>query len=247
MSEVVGRIHSIETCGTVDGPGIRYVVFAQGCPLRCMYCHNPDTWSINNPNAMRRTVSELMPDIIKYKSYFRATGGGVTLTGGDPLMQKEFALELFKACKQEGLHTCLDTSGYSRVDALTKTILEYTDLVLLDFKSINPDTYEKVTGFPIERTMKFAKYLSDNNIPAWALFVLVPGLTDDEKELKDLAAYLTTLKNIERVGVHPFHQMGAYKWRQLKLDYQLNNAPTPTPEETEKVRELFKSYGFVVR
>jgi len=247
MADVAGRIHSIETCGTVDGPGIRYVVFAQGCPLRCMYCHNPDTWNINSESVIIKTVSELMPDILKYKSYFKFSGGGVTLTGGDPLMQKEFASELFKACRQEGLHTCLDTSGYTELDSLTKEVLKYTDLVLLDFKSISKDTYKKVTGFPIDKVLEFAKYLSDNKIPAWALFVLVPGLTDDEKEIHDLASYLTTLKNIEKVSVHPFHQMGAYKWRQLRLNYQLNNAPTPTSEEVKKVREIFKSYGFNVR
>jgi len=196
---------------------------------------------------MTLSVGELMPDIVKYKSYFRASGGGVTLTGGEPLLQKDFALALFKSCKQEGLHTALDTSGYSNMDDLTKSVLKVTDLVLLDFKSINPDTYKKTTGASINRVLEFAKYLSDVNIPVWAQFVLVPGLTDNEDELHALASYLKALNNIKKVGVLPFHQLGAYKWRKLKLDYQLNNTEPPSPEETEIVRELFRSYGLVVR
>ena len=244
--DVVGKLHSIETCGTVDGPGIRYVIFAQGCPLRCIYCHNPDTWNINK-SSLTLSVGELLPDIKKYQSYFKATGGGVTLTGGDPLLQKEFALALFKACKEEGLHTVLDTSGYSDVDDLTKEVLSYTDLVLLDIKSGNPDTFKEVTGVPVDKTLAFSKYLNEANIPAWVLFVLVPNVTDKEEDLHALASYLTTLNNIEKVGILPFHQMGAYKWRKLNLEYKLNNAPTPTEKEIEWVKELFRSYGLPVR
>jgi len=193
------------------------------------------------------TVGELIPDILKYRSYFKASGGGVTLGGGDPLIQREFATALFKACKQEGLHTALDTAGYADIDNLTKELLEYTDLVLLDFKSINPNTYKKVTGVTIDRTLAFADYLSKVGIPAWALHVLVPNLTDDEDELHALAAHLATLKNIEKVGILPFHQMGAYKWRQLNLDYKLNNSPTPTAEEVGHARKIFLSYGLDVR
>ena len=244
--DVAGKLHSIETCGTVDGPGIRYVVFTQGCPLRCIYCHNPDTWNINK-SSLTMTVGELLPDILKYKSYFKASGGGVTLTGGDPLLQREFALALFKACKKEGLHTALDTAGYGDIDDLTKEVLAHTDLVLLDIKSINANTFKEVTGVPIDKTMAFSKYLSENNIPAWVLFVLVPNVTDNEDDLHALASYLKTLNNVEKVGILPFHQMGAYKWRLLKLEYKLNNAPVPTKEEVRRVRELFRSYGLSVR
>ena len=243
--DVVGKLHSVETCGTVDGPGIRYVVFAQGCPLRCIYCHNPDTWDINE-SSLTTTVGELLPDIRKYKSFFKSSGGGVTLTGGDPLLQRDFALALFKACKEEGFHTTLDTSGFAKIDELTKEVLEQTDLVLLDIKSINPNVFKEVTGVPIDNTLAFSKYLSDANIPAWIIFVLVPGVTDKEEDLHALASYLTTLNNVQRVGIHPFHQMGAYKWRQLKLEYKLNNAPTPTPEEVEKAKDIFRSYGLNV-
>ncbi|MCL2852260.1 MAG: pyruvate formate-lyase-activating protein [Defluviitaleaceae bacterium] len=247
INDVVGKIHSVETCGTVDGPGIRYVVFTQGCPLRCMYCHNPDTWDANGKGSLTKSVGELMSDILKYKSYFKFSGGGVTLTGGEPLMQREFALALLSACKGEGLHTALDTSGFGDIDDLTKKVLSRTDLVLLDIKSINADTFKKVSGFPIDKTLAFAEYLREAGITAWARFVLVPGLTDNEEDLHALASYLTTLTNVEKVGILPFHQMGAYKWQELKLNYQLKDTPTPSETETERVRDLFRSYGFIVR
>ncbi|MCL2248527.1 MAG: pyruvate formate-lyase-activating protein [Oscillospiraceae bacterium] len=241
-----GKIHSIETCGTVDGPGIRYVVFAQGCNLRCVYCHNPDTWSLSGKNATEKSVGELLSDILRYKSYFTFSGGGITLTGGDPLMQKEFALELFRACKEENIHITLDTAGHTDLDDITKEILSLTDLVLLDIKSINPATYQKVTRFPIDKLLNFTQYLSENMVRTWHRFVLVPGLTDDENEILDLIEYIKTLKNKEKIGILPFHQMGAYKWDDLKMKYKLRDTPVPTAEETEQVRELFRSHGFVV-
>ena len=247
MKEILGKIHSVETCGTVDGPGIRYLVFAQGCPLRCMYCHNPDTWAATSERQMVMSVDELMDDILKYKSYFKYSGGGVTLTGGEPLLQKEFAAALFKACKREGIHTALDTSGYDAVDDITKEVLAHTDLVLLDFKSINADTFRCVTGFPIDNTLRFAQYLLEANIPVWARFVLVPGLTDNEQDLHALADYLTQFSNIENVGILPFHQMGAYKWQDLGISYKLKDTPEPSREETQRVRELFSGYGLVVK
>jgi len=196
---------------------------------------------------MAMSVGELMPDILKYKSYFKASGGGVTLTGGDPLLQREFALALFKACKQEGLHTTLDTAGFADIDDLTKEVLSYTDLVLLDIKSINPSTFKEVAGVPIDKTLAFSKYLSDAGVPAWVVFVLVPNLTDTEGDLHEMAHYLTTLNNVEKVSILPFHQMGAYKWRQLKLEYKLNNAPTPMPMEVERIKNIFRTYGLNVR
>ncbi|MCL2411210.1 MAG: pyruvate formate-lyase-activating protein [Treponema sp.] len=247
MGSILGKIHSIETCGTVDGPGIRYVIFMQGCSLRCVYCHNPDTWSKENKTAVTKSVSDLIADIVKYKSYFTFSGGGVTLTGGEPLVQKEFALELFRQCKKEGLHTTLDTSGHTDLDSITKEILTHTDLVLLDMKSINPQTYKKVTGFTIEKLFAFAEYLNEKNIETYYRFVLVPGLTDNDQEMHDLAVYLKSLKNAHKVGILPFHQLGAYKWQDLNLNYKLKDTPIPTPKEAEKVRELFRSYGFLVK
>ena len=247
MNDLTGNIHSVETCGTVDGPGIRYVIFTQGCPLRCLYCHNPDTWAPNAKNAQKMTVGQLMEDIVKYKSYFKFSGGGATLTGGEPLLQAEFAAALFEQCKKEGLHTCLDTSGHGKIDDATARLLASTDLVLMDIKSATPATFKKVTGLPIDTTLEFARYLLEQNIEAWVRFVLVPGLTDNEDELHALASYLTALKNATRVGILPFHQLGAYKWQDMNKRYRLADTPEPTPEETEKARELFRGYGLLVK
>ena len=186
-----GKIHSIETCGTVDGPGIRYIIFTQGCPLRCLYCHNPDTWDPNSSVAKEKTVQELLIDILKYKSYFKASGGGVTVTGGEPLLQKTFVAELFKTLRENDLHTCIDTSGYTNIDDKTKELLSYTDLVLLDLKSIDSSTFNKTTGVNIERTLAFNDYLRDNDVETWARFVLVPGLTDNVEEIYKLAEYVS--------------------------------------------------------
>ena len=247
MGDIIGKIHSVETCGTVDGPGIRYVVFTQGCSLRCAYCHNPDTWHKESKEQVKMSVGEIMADILKYKAYFNFSGGGVTVTGGEPMVQKKFVADLFKACKNEGLHTALDTSGYDDIDHDSKEVLRCTDLCLLDIKSANPDTFKNITGFSIDKTLKFAQYLKEKNIATWARFVLVPGLTDDADELHALASLIKEFPNVEAVGVLPFHQMGAYKWEDLGITYRLKNTPIPSAEETEKVRDLFRSYGFEVR
>jgi len=193
------------------------------------------------------SVEDLTADIVKYKSYFKYSGGGVTLTGGEPLLQKEFASALFKALKREGIHTALDTSGYDVIDELTRDVLANTDLVLLDFKSINENTFRQVTGFPIDSTLSFADYLLEQKIPVWARFVLVPELTDNEKDLHALADYLTQLDNIETVGIVPFHQMGAYKWENMGINYKLKDTPVPTADETERVRDIFRGYGLTVK
>jgi len=247
MREIVGKIHSVETCGAVDGPGVRYVIFMQGCPLRCVYCHNPDTWTKESDNQTLMSVEALTSDIVKYKSYFKYSGGGVTLTGGEPLLQKEFAAVLFRAIKREAIHTVLDTSGYDVIDDFTRDVLANTDLVLLDFKSINADVFRQVAGVPIDSTLRFADYLLESKIPVWARFVLVPGLTDNEKDLHALADYLTQFSNIENVGIIPFHQMGAYKWESLGISYKLKDTLPPTSEETERVREIFREYGLMVK
>ena len=240
---VIGRIHSIETCGTVDGPGIRFVVFTQGCPLRCQYCHNPDTW--NMAHGEETTVDELMKEIEKYKSYMKFSGGGVTLTGGEPLMQPKFVRELFRRCKEKGIHTALDTSGYIPLEH-AKEVLEYTDLVLLDIKSFDPNVYKDLTGVSNEPTLKMAKYLSDIKKPMWIRYVLVPNLTDDPVHINGLASFLSTLENIERIEILPFHKMGEYKWEELGYPYRLKNTPTPSEETVETAKEIFESYGLKV-
>ncbi|MBS4534592.1 pyruvate formate lyase-activating protein [Clostridium sp. D2Q-14] len=234
---IKGNIHSIETCGTVDGPGIRFVIFTQGCPLRCQYCHNPDTWKTNEGN--RITVDELIAKIKKYKSYMKFSAGGVTLTGGEPLLQPEFAKELFKKCKEENIHTTIDTSGFISLEKITD-VLEYTDLVLLDIKSFNPTLYKDLTGVSNNPTIKLAKYLSDINKLTWIRHVIVPNLTDKEEDLIALAEFLSSLNNIEKVELLPFHKMGEYKWEELGYKYKLKNTSTPSEETMEMAVKIFK-------
>lgn len=244
--DITGNIHSVETCGTVDGPGIRYIVFTQGCPLRCQYCHNPDTLPPTADYAKTMTIPELLADIVKYKSYFQSSGGGVTVTGGEPLLQKKFVAELFKTLQTNGLHTCLDTSGYTNIDDTTQKLLSYTNLVLLDIKSINPETFERTTSVKIQRTLEFLDYLRAQNVTTWVRFVYVPGLTDNLDEIHQLAKFLTDYPNVPKVGILPFHQLGKHKWAELGLDYQLADTPTPTREEAETIRDIFRSYGHTV-
>ena len=245
-TDIIGNIHSVETCGTVDGPGIRYIIFTQGCPLRCLYCHNPDTLPPKADYAIPTNIPTLLADIVKYKSYFQSSGGGVTVTGGEPLLQKAFVAELFKTLQTDGLHTCLDTSGYTNIDDTAKKLLSHTNLVLLDIKSINPATFERTAGVKIERTLAFNDYLREQNIPTWVRFVYVPGLTDNLDEIHQLAQYLTQYPNVQKVGILPFHQLGKHKWETLGLDYQLGDTPTPTKDEAESIRDIFRSYGHIV-
>ncbi|MCT7957095.1 pyruvate formate-lyase-activating protein [Laspinema palackyanum] len=240
----VGAIHSVESCGTVDGPGIRFVIFTQGCPLRCLYCHNPDCRHIEEGKVV--SVDELIEEVQKYRSYMRFSGGGVTVTGGEPLMQPEFVREIFRRCKELDIHTVLDTSGYVQLNA-AKPVLDYVDLVLLDIKSYNRALYEKVTKVSLEPTLKFAEYLKEINKPAWIRFVLVPHLTDNRENVEGLAQFVSTLTNVEKVEVLPFHQMGEYKWEQLGYEYELKNTEPPTPEQIEAVMEIFRSYGLPVQ
>lgn len=237
-SPPTGRIHSIETCGTVDGPGIRFVVFTQGCPLRCLYCHNPDCQDIHGGSVV--TVDEIMAQIEHTKPYLRS--GGVTISGGEPLMQPEFVAEIFRRCRQLGLHTALDTSGYVQIES-AECVLSNADLVLLDIKSYSSDLFHKVTGVSIKPTLKFARYLASIKKPTWIRFVLVPGLTDPKENVVGLAEFISTLGNVEKVEVLPFHKMGEYKWKQLVLAYTLGNTEPPTPELVEQVIEIFQSYG----
>lgn len=239
-----GRIHSIETCGTVDGPGIRYIVFTQGCPLRCKYCHNPDTWKMQDGEEMDTT--DLVSDIIKYKSFMQASGGGLTVSGGEPLLQPEFVKDLFIKCKEKGVHTCLDTSGFVKLE-VADPVLDYTDLVLLDIKSYNPEVFKDLTGVPLDPTLAFAKHLDQRGIPVWIRYVLVPNLTDSEKDIEDLAQFLATLKHVERVDLLPFHKMGEYKWEQLGYDYALLDTPQPSKDEVTKALNIFKKYNLPIR
>lgn len=234
MEKVLGNIHSIETCGTVDGPGVRFVVFTQGCPMRCMYCHNPDSWDTGENK--RLSVS----DIIKqYESVKEFCKGGITVTGGEPLMQTEFVTELFKQAKEKGIHTALDTSGilFNPVDT-TKIdeLLKYTDLVLLDIKHINNEEHEKLTKHSNKNILAFAKYLSDIDKPVWIRHVVVGGLNDKEEYLTKLGEFMGTLNNVKALDVLPYHDMAIPKYENLGIEYLLKGVPPLTKEAAIRAR-----------
>ncbi|MEL6604282.1 MAG: pyruvate formate-lyase-activating protein [Cyanobacteria bacterium J06614_10] len=241
--QISGRIHSVETCGTVDGPGIRFVVFTQGCLLRCQYCHNPDTRSLTGGKLV--AVESLVKEIESYRAYMRASGGGVTVSGGEPLLQPEFVRELFRRCQLLGIHTALDTSGFPDFER-SQPVLDHTDLVLLDIKSFDPHTYHQVTSVSIEPTLHFATYLGEIHKPMWVRFVLVPGLTDDPDNVASVAKFAAKLGSVEKVEILPFHQMGKYKWEALGEDYLLENTPTPTPAQVQQAASIFARYGLQV-
>ncbi|MEM9948695.1 MAG: pyruvate formate-lyase-activating protein [Cyanobacteria bacterium P01_D01_bin.36] len=235
-----GRIHSIETCGTVDGPGIRFVIFTQGCRLRCQYCHNPDTRELGGGKLV--TVNELIGEIERYRVYMRASGGGVTISGGEPLLQPEFVREIFRRCQALGIHTTLDTSGFPDFER-SQPVLDHTDLVLLDIKSFDAHTYHRVTGVSIEPTLHFANYLSKLNKPTWVRFVLVPGLTDEPANIAGVAQFVAKLQSVKKVEILPFHQMGKYKWQAMGYHYPLEETPTPTPTQVQQTIDIFASHG----
>ena len=243
QSSITGRIHSVESCGTVDGPGIRFVIFTQGCPLRCLYCHNPDCRSPQGGKEM--TVDEIIDEVQKYRTYMRFSGGGITVTGGEPLMQPEFVGEIFRRCKALGIHTALDTSGYVNLTTV-KALLDNVDLVLLDIKSFKAETYQKVTGVSLEPTLNLAQYLSDINKPVWIRFVLVPQLTNEPENIAGLAQFVSKLTNVARIEILPFHKMGEYKWEQLGYEYQLKNTPEATQEDVRNAASIFSEYGLKV-
>ncbi|MBC7960828.1 MAG: pyruvate formate lyase-activating protein [Vallitaleaceae bacterium] len=239
LKELTGKVHSIETCGTVDGPGIRFVVFMQGCPLRCQFCHNPDTWNTNE--GTHYTVDQIFTEVLKYKSYMKFSKGGITLTGGEPLLQLDFLLALFKKCKAEGIHTAIDTSGYVFNEGV-KELLKWTDLVLLDVKNYDPKQYEFITGVSLDPTIKFLDYLKEIGKDTWIRYVLVPGLTDDLATIEDLADYLGDFNNVSKIEVLPFHKMGEYKWEALNIPYSLKDTKEPTQKLIDEVTALFSKY-----
>ena len=240
---VDGYIHSVETLGTVDGPGIRYVIFMQGCPLHCLYCHNPDSFKLKKG---RHIASELLLDQIERSADFlRRAKGGVTLSGGEPLVQPQFMASIFRGCKEMKLHTALDTTGHLGAK-VTDAMLADIDLVLLDIKSFNPDIYRRVTGVELQPTLDFARRLDQMGKKMWIRFVLVPGLTDDPANVDGLADCVASLKMVERVEVAPFHKMGEFKWEELGLPYELADTEPPTREAVEQVHQVFWSRGLTV-
>ncbi len=237
---VNGYVHSVETLGTVDGPGVRYVIFMQGCPLRCLYCHNPDSFKMGH--GRRVGSAELLTDLQGTADFLRRAGGGVTLSGGEPLAQPKFTASLLRGCKEMKLHTALDTTGYLGSKA-SDAMLADIDLVLLDIKSYTPELYRRLTGVELQPTLDFAQRLDRLGRKMWIRFVLVPGLTDDPDNVKGLADFVASLKTVERVEVVPFHNMGKFKWEALGLDYQLGGTEPPTPESIAAVQQVFASRG----
>ena len=230
----MGKIHSIESMGLVDGPGIRTVVFFQGCNLRCQYCHNPDTWDLCAGEEM--TVDEVINKIKRFKPYFK-NNGGVTFSGGEPLMQPEFLLELLKKCKENGIHTCIDTAGYGKGDY--DEILKYTDLILYDIKHEDYEKYNEITKRKQDETLKFIKKVQENNIPIWIRHVVVPGLTDSEEHMKALKGYIDTIKNVKKVELLPFHQLGREKYKVMGIDYPLEDTEPMEKDVVEKYQKIF--------
>lgn len=240
MSEIKGRIHSVESFGSADGPGVRYIVFLKGCNMRCQYCHNPDTWAKDGGELM--TPEEVLKKALRYKTYWKEKGG-ITVSGGEALLQIDFVTELFRLAKEKGVNTCLDTSGNpfsleepfkSKFDELMK----YTDLFMLDIKHMDDAAHRKLTGQTNQNILEMAAYLSDHGKAMWIRHVLVPGITTEEDELYRLRSFLDTLKTVERVEVLPYHTLGVFKWKELGIPYQLECVDPPTKEQIDRAKEI---------
>ena len=230
-----GFIHSIETMGLVDGPGIRIVVFMQGCPLRCLFCHNPETWEKESKNKM--TSKEIVDEVRKYRTYIEKDGG-VTFSGGEPLLQSEFLLEMLKMCKKAGIHTCIDTSGTGYDKKYLDEILKHTDLVILDIKSINEIDYKKMTGKDMSMFNHFKDKLLENNNKIWLRQVIVPNINDNEEYILKLKEYIKTFKNVEKLELLPYHSMGIEKYKKLNIKYRLEETPDMDKEKCKKLEKL---------
>jgi pyruvate formate lyase activating enzyme len=236
----MGFLHSFTTGSTVDGPGVRVVGWTSGCQWRCLYCHNPDTWTMSN--GLPVTLARASEQLRKYRYGLGIMSGGFTLSGGEPLMQHRFAVKLFTAAKAMGIHTALDTNG-GLGSRLADEDLEAIDLVLLDIKSWDAERHRRLTGMDVAPTLDFARRLAERRKPIWLRFVLVPGLTDDPEEVAHVASFAAGLGNVERVDVLPFHQMGRFKWKELGLDYTLGDVAPPTAEAVERACATFRAEG----
>jgi pyruvate formate lyase activating enzyme len=238
------HLHSYESCGTVDGPGLRFVIFLQGCPLRCLYCHNPDSWKFNSGKKV--TVDEVFQELVKYKSYMKFSQGGVTISGGEPLYQSDFVKELFTICKENQIHTAVDTSGYINYDEVGKT-LDVTDLILLDLKAVDNELHQNLTSTSNQKILRFAQNASANKRKIWIRHVLVPGLTDTDENLHKLGKFVSSLASVEVVEILPFHQMGKYKWEEMGLKYKLSDLKSPSRRSIENAIQILSGYGLNVK
>ena len=243
MEPVIGRIHSTESFGSVDGPGIRFITFMQGCRMRCQFCHNPDTWKIGEGHEI--TSEALLEEALKYRAFW-GKQGGVTVSGGEPLLQIDFLIDFFRRCKEEDVHTTLDSCGapftfeepfFSKFEEL----LQYVDLILLDLKHIDTKGHKKLTGLGNENIIALAQYLSDKGQPVWIRHVLVPERTDYDEFLYRLSDFVSTLKNVRKFEILPYHKLGVYKWKNLGIPYQLDHIDPPTQERVENAKRILKT------
>lgn len=246
MSDIKGRIHSVESFGSVDGPGVRYIFFLQGCHMRCKYCHNPETWSMTGGELL--TPQEAFDKAYRYHNYWKDKGG-ITVSGGEALIQIDFVTELFKIAKKNGVHTTLDTSGnpFTMEEPFISKfneLMEVTDLFLLDIKHIDDEKHKELTGWTNSNIIQLAKYLSDNNKDMWIRHVLVPTITDDEESLKKLSAFVKTLKTVKRFEVLPYHTLGVFKYENLGVEYALKDILPPTREEIQRANDILETSSY---
>lgn len=237
---VLGNIHSVESFGSADGPGVRYIVFLKGCAMRCKYCHNPDTWAGQGEDW--QTPEEVLRKALRYKNYWKKNGG-ITVSGGEALLQIDFVTELFRLAKEKGVNTCLDTSGnpFTRQEPFFgkfQKLMEVTDLFMLDIKHMDPAGHRMLTGCDNANILDMARFLSDNGKAMWIRHVLVPGITDDEKQLASLREFIDTLKTVERVEILPYHTLGVFKWKELGIPYQLEGVEPPTEEQVKRAKKV---------
>ena len=240
----IGYYHSYEITGSVNGPGVRFMLYLSGCPLRCQYCQNPDMWTLRNGRPV--TVGRMLDEVAKYASFIRTAHGGITVSGGEPMLQIRFLEALLRRCQQDlGLHTAVDTSGFLGARA-SEDFLDLVDLFLLDIKAGDEELCQLVTSAELEPTLRFARRLSDRGNRMWLRYVLVPGLTDAEDDVEKAARFMSTLAHVERVEVLPFHQLGAGKWADLRLPYQLADLPPAAPELVRRAEAQFRAHGLTV-
>lgn len=232
----MGYIHSFESLGALDGPGIRFVIFMQGCHMKCKYCQNRDTWLTNC--GKQYSVDKVIHKILKYKNYFIASNGGVTFSGGEPLLQSKFLIDVCTRLKQENINVTIDTSGNLELTKDIKKVIDLADLFLLDIKCINDEICKDLIGFSNKKELAFAKYLSENNKKMWIRQVLVPGYTDKKEDLEKLKEFIKSLKTVEKVEILPYHDMGKHKWEELGLKYELENVRIPTEEDVENAKKI---------
>ena len=239
MEKNIGRIHSFESFGTVDGPGVRFVVFMQGCPLRCLFCHNPDTWNPQGKCQYELSPQELTDEVVRYRPFIKS--GGVTVSGGEPLMQADFVADFFDLCHREGLHTALDTSG-AVIGGSVERVLDNTDLVLLDIKTMDAELYPRLTGISQSNNLAFLDILERRRLKTWVRHVVVPGLTDDDHWLRRLGEHVARYECVERIEILPYHTLGEHKYEQLGMKYRLGGTPALSTERAAEIRAMLSEY-----